>query len=362
MNTSQFLATLGVNTHIDFPGYPPPTSVIRDVNYLGLKNLRDSAQKTTSGAMWRQVNIGTGARFCCYIPEGSPANMANALSLWQGLYTQGMIRFFEGPNEEDDDYAIQQGNSIATARAFHVNKIVPLCKMYLELCINMSFGSGWTADNNWHGNYDKVGDMSAYCDFGNAHTYPSVTQKTTAQIRVMNGLAQIAAPGRPVITTEIGWDENLGHTQADNAKKVLQAAFAGTLLGNPMTYFYALYDDGSGKFGLINPDGTPKPAGVAIKNLTTILGHPPVQMPTLPVPLILIMDTGGHTTQVTLDGLDGSHWIAIWNEVDPAHTVDIIIPSDKKAAVYRPLSSFSPTAEVATALMVSDEVVLVKVY
>ena len=41
--------------------------------------------------------------------------------------------------------------------------------------------------------------------------------------------------------------------------------------GDVKTYFYALFDDRSGKFGLMNADGTPKPAGTAIHNLTTLL-------------------------------------------------------------------------------------------
>ena len=36
--------------------------------------------------------------------------------------------------------------------------------------INMSFGSGWTAANNWHGDYDKVGNLSPFADYANAHT------------------------------------------------------------------------------------------------------------------------------------------------------------------------------------------------
>ena len=67
-------------------------------------------------------------------------------------------------------------------------------------------------------------------------------------------------PPRPVITTEIGWDNNT-FTQADAARFALDAVFDGIKDGDVKTYFYALFDDGSGKFGLMNQDGTAKPAG-----------------------------------------------------------------------------------------------------
>jgi hypothetical protein len=71
--------------------------------------------------------------------------------------------------------------------------------------------------------------------------------------------------------TEIGWDTDNGFTPDDVAKNVLTAAFAGRANGSVKIYFYALYDDEAGKYGLMNPDGTPKAAGQALHNLTTLL-------------------------------------------------------------------------------------------
>ena len=107
----------------------------------------------------------------------------------------------------------------------------------------MTFGAGWTADNNWQGNYDKVGDLSAYTDYANAHTYPGIGQSVDSAIQRLNGLAHLAAASRPVITTEIGWDENQGFTQADIAKYALDATMDGIKDGDVKTYFYALFDD-----------------------------------------------------------------------------------------------------------------------
>ena len=93
--------------------------------------------------------------------------------------------------------------------------------------INMSAGAGWTAANNWQGDYGAVGDLSAYADFANAHTYPNAGQGTDWSMQRLNGLAHLAAASRPVITTEIGWDENQGFAQADVARFALDAVLDG---------------------------------------------------------------------------------------------------------------------------------------
>lgn len=362
MNTRDFIRSLGINTHIDFPGYAPVSSIIRDLNYLGIKNLRDSARFSTTPAKWQTVNVGTGARFCAFIPEGSPADMQTALAVFPTLYRLGLCDYFEGPNEEDDPYAVGDGNSIAIAVAFQKTKMAPFGKQYSRKIVNLSLGAGWTADNDWHGDYDKVGDLTAFCDFGNAHTYPLPTQKTYATINALNALALMAAK-KPVITSEIGWAENLGHTQPDIAKKALQAAFSGALLFNPMTYFYSLYDGPEGRFGVMNLDGTAKPVGRAIKNLLAMLQPPLTPMPETAAPVVGVEGALPNDRQAVLDGLDGSHWFALWNDTDAPRAVAVAmtLPAGRSAVVYRPVSGVGPTKETVAQLVISDEVVLVRV-
>ena len=196
--------------------------------------------------------------------------MATDLGFVTQLAQAGILNFLEGGNEEDDAYPAGLGNTLAITAQFQQQVYATGRSLGLPV-INMSFGSGWTAANNWQGNYGAVGDLSAYTDYANAHTYPNLGQGTDWSIQRLNGLAQLAAASRPVITTEIGWDENQGFAQADIAKFALNAVMDGIKDGDVKTYFYGLFDDGSGRFGLMNADGTPKPAGTAIHNLTTLL-------------------------------------------------------------------------------------------
>src|SRR5215472_8274283 len=82
IRASMFIDTIGVNTHLDFAAYGYQNLAITEaaINYLGIKNLRDSAVYSTSPALWLQVANATGAKFDDYISETSPSGMASDLS------------------------------------------------------------------------------------------------------------------------------------------------------------------------------------------------------------------------------------------------------------------------------------------
>ena len=72
VRSADFIGTLGVNTHIDFAahGYQNLSVVEASINYLGLKNLRDSPQSAGDvgpQCAWQQVVNQTHAKFDAYI-------------------------------------------------------------------------------------------------------------------------------------------------------------------------------------------------------------------------------------------------------------------------------------------------------
>src|SRR4051794_31929593 len=100
LRTSDFINTIGVNTHIDqFPQYGYGNLAVTEasINYLGLKNIRDSAQ---NGYTWQQVALATGAKFCALINEEAPSQMQGDLNNIVALAKLGIISYVEGGNEE----------------------------------------------------------------------------------------------------------------------------------------------------------------------------------------------------------------------------------------------------------------------
>src|ERR1019366_5684108 len=106
ISAAAFIGTLGINTHIDFEayGYQNLTNVENDINYLGVKIIRDSAASPTDAQTWLAVAQATGAKFDDFIGETSPSGMQTDLSYAPQLAQEGILASIEGPNEEDDSY------------------------------------------------------------------------------------------------------------------------------------------------------------------------------------------------------------------------------------------------------------------
>jgi hypothetical protein len=150
----------------------------------------------------------------------------------------------------------------------------------------------------------------------------------------------MAAGSRPVITTEIGWDENLGFSQSDVAKYVLDAALDGIKDGDVKTYFYALFNDASGSFGLMNADGSAKPAGQALHNLTTLLQDNGGNGSFAPGSLDYSLSTNDNT--VLMEKSDGSYWLSVWNESAGDHTATLTLGSAASSiTLFDPLTGTS---------------------
>jgi hypothetical protein len=355
LSVGAVLNTIGVNTHLDSYnyGYQNLTVTSAAINYLGVKNLRDCYQHSWDMALWTQVAAATGAAFDDYMGRGSTAQDTADLGFVPSLVSKGLLKFVEGGDENDTAPALAAGNSISWTAAFQQQVYSTGHKLGLPV-VNMSFGAGWTAANNWHGNYDKVGDLSPYADYGNAHTYPNVGAMTDKSIKTLNADAKLAAWSRPVITTEIGWDTAKFDPQSA-ARFALDAVFDGIKDGDVKMYFYALFDDSSGKYGLMNSDGSPKPAGLALHNLTTILADTGA-----PVSGSLSYSLSGTTANdnsLLMRKSSGAFELAVWNEVDAAHTVTLTLPvAAQRVSIYDPMAGTTAIATQSSAGTVSFRV------
>jgi len=347
------IGSIGVNTHIDFNayGYQNRGLVAQAINYLGVKNLRDSAANPSDVETWPQVARATGAKFDDFIGETSPAGMAAQLALMPRLAQEGVLNAVEGGNEEDDAYARSQGNSLPFTARFQ-QRVDAMGRSLGLPVINMSFGSGWTAANDWHGDYDKVGNLSAYASYANAHAYPMAGQTTGATIRRLNDDARLAAASRPVMTTEIGW--NTGG-EGPAVRGVVQAVLDAIKDGDAGVYFYALFDDMSGKYGLMNSDGSPRPAGAALHNFTTLLADGGGRFTPGSLGYSLGGRVGGDET-LLMQKSDGSFWLALWNESADRHRAVVNLGEvASRIAVFDPVRGTSAVASNGEAKHVTVE-------
>ena len=90
----------------------------------------------------------------------------------------------------------------------------------------------------------------------------------------------------------------------------------------------------------MNPDGTAKPAGTAIHNLTTLLADTGANAATF-APGSLAYTLGGTTANdntLLMQKSDGSYWLSLWNENDAAHNVTLTLPAAAQIKVFDPLT------------------------
>lgn len=387
---SNFINSIGVNTHIDFTSssYGNISAVENAINYLGVKNLRDSPENTADlGAtgLWQQVANATGAKFDAYMPEGSVANMQNSLGYVSTLAGQGILSFLEGGNEEDQPYAVSLGNSLATTAQFQQQVYALGHQLGLKV-INMSFGVGWNTSST--GDYGKVGDLAAYTDYANAHVYPGTGNTPGSTLAALDADANLAASGKPVINTELGWYTTANTTDPSAVSVTVQAKYTldGLLdaykAGDPQTFLYELLDQHANStnseynFGLFYADGTPKPAATAIHNLTTLLSDhggsfTPGQLG------FQLSGTLATDNSLLMEKSDGSFWLAVWNETRlsgptsptdisvPNHTVTLTLAGTANVQVFDPLSGTSSVQSAngttSIALSVPDHPILVEI-
>jgi hypothetical protein len=390
---ANFLGTIGVNTHLDFTGssYSNLSAVENAINYIGVKSLRDSPNNSAdlgANGSWQQVANATGAKFDAYLGEGSVATMQQGLSNATALAHQGILSFIEGGNEEDQGYATSQGNSLATTAAYQKTVYATAHSLGLQ-AINMSFGTGWSKAT---GDYGTVGNLAGSADFANAHTYFGSGNTPLSGIQALNSDAQLAANGKQVITTEMGWYTTGSTTDSANVSPTVQAKYMLDGLadayqnGDAKTYLYELMDQHAGSsnteynFGLFNADGTPKPAATALHNLTSLLADNGANATSFTPGTLNYQLSGTLSTDHTmlLEKSDGTFWLTVWNEARlsgpnaptdvsvPNHTVTLSLGSAaSNVTVYDPMSGTSAVQSTnntqSVSLSVPDHPILVEI-
>ena len=390
-SAASFVNSLGVNTHVDYLNSPySNASVVENsINYLGIKNLRDSPNAPGDiGAtgLWQQIANATGAKFDAFLREGSVANIQTDLNNIAALAPQHILNFIEGGDEEDDQAALLAGNSLATTASYQQQVYATGQKFGLPV-INLSFGQGWSSSST--GDYGTVGNLAAYANYANAHTYPGTGNSPWGALSILGSDAQLAAVGKPVITTEFGYYTSGSSTDANSVSQTVQAKYIldgvmdAFVQGEAKIYIYELLDEQSGNgaawgnFGLFTSSGAPKPAAVALHNLTSLLADngPAFTPGTLGISLSGTLSTD-HS--MLLEKSDGSFWLALWNEARlsgptsptnitvPNHTVTLSLATTAGTVqIFDPLtgtSSLQTLTNVGTlAVSVPDHPILVEI-
>lgn len=174
--------------------------------------------------------------------------------------------------------------------------------------------------------YARLGDVSASFDIANMHNYLAGRHPGTGGWGA-DGYGSIAwnlqlvrryARDKPIMTTETGYQDQPG--VEDWVPQAVAARYLPRLLlehfqaGIARTFIYELADfDNSGHYGLLNADGSPKPAFHAVRNLLALLADPGALFEVTPLDYAL-ENEGGGLRHVAFQKRDRSYLIALWIE------------------------------------------------
>jgi hypothetical protein len=359
---ADFLASLGVNTHLSYSDsdYARSGAVLADLAYLGVDRVRDAAPSPIKPGQNSYHRLAeAGVRFDFVIGGGKPiADTLAGLDEFAKAHPDA-IESIEGPNEVNNWPVKFDGKTGASG----------------AIAFQAAFRAAQQQDALLRGvplyNLTSWPDLPAPADFGNYHSYPRHGDQPFGQLSRDMAEQKVVMPLTPMVLTETGyytlpsdpkgWGGVDEETQAKLLLNVLLDAYA---LGARRTFAYQLLDayadasasDPEKHFGLFDHSNRPKAAANAIHNLTRLLsGGPAGDASFAPRPLTYAINGSAAERSVLLAKSSGDYALVIWNEApawDFARKARTAAPSQpavihfdreiKVASVYDPLVGASP--------------------
>jgi hypothetical protein len=347
--TAEFIDSIGINVHLSFHDSPYANLplITQELAALGVRHVRDGANLTPEGldplqaAAWLRLR-SQGIRVNAMVDPRYAVKTVTARSL-QALVSAGggAVESVEGPNELD---VSGMGDWPSVDRDYQRS----IWEARSSLGLSQSDVSLVGPAMAFAANGEKLGDISAYADFGNLHPYPGglapsvifprpgrqqdFLSKSLAQASVMYG-------SLPIYVTESGWHNCFGDqkeipaTSLEAAARYIPRLFLENFNhGIRRTYLYELMawradparTNHEYHWGLLEYDSTEKPAFRALKNLISLVSGPGVQV-AAPTQTSAAAANFGYQLEASsslslvhhtaLRAADGSLVLLLWQEV-----------------------------------------------
>jgi hypothetical protein len=182
IESSAFIADLGVNVHLNFSGtpYTNASAVQTAMQYLGLNTMRDMGGQSASvyGTM-----ANAGYHFDFFAPSDPYALSPTAFASWLGSFAQahpGAITSIEGANEVNNWPITYNGSTGLPAEAAYQQAMFNAVNADSRIAnipvFNLSIGSGSASA------FTGLGNMSSAVDYGTSHAYMSNGNQPNVQL------------------------------------------------------------------------------------------------------------------------------------------------------------------------------------
>jgi hypothetical protein len=404
---ARFVDSIGVNTHLNYTdtAYGDFARLVKpSLTYLGVRHIRDGlADDDDTLARYRELH-----RNGIDLTGGVPYEVSSMGALISNINGQrDILAAVEGPNETDEftQFAYKKQKFPDGTKAFmkdfyRAMKSDPALKTIPILQTTLAFPA---QDGEDPSRAQRLGDLSAYADYGNSHNYFAFGEPPGDVIAKHHLPANTKiTPGKPMMSSEGGyqmgdgdgykggWDDGLSAPFDENVhgRYLLRYVLEQFRLGYRRSFIYELLDIDQPKWGLFRANGTPRPAARGIRNLITLLGEGTFDpsserwvMPRAPTASILkygLSPLPESVHSVLLRKSIGTYYLILWNDannwdaatakpisVAPINATLTFGQSIKKIRTFKPLTTGIAPTEVANStavkLNVPDEPLVVEI-
>jgi hypothetical protein len=367
-----FVDSIGVNLHLTYSNTPYGRyKVVTDkLMELGVRHVRDGVGLGRPD-VYRALRVLASCGIRTNLIVGDPQQRYGTGSLGEQLAMVKRelipaVETLEGPNEYNNTTEESNLDWPNTLRGYQ-ERLYRLAEADPALSRIPRVAPSLVGP----GSHDLLGDMSRFVDFGNIHPYPGGNEPDSEEHLTYHlDLAARVAGSKPVLATETGYHNALNVRAGGHGPATEEAAgvYMPRLFleyfraGYARAFAYELIDqfpsenrmNPEANFGLLRNDFSEKPAFTAVERLIDLLRDPGPGF--RPRPLNYSIQGGPPTLrQLLLQKRDGTHYLALWNQVsvwDPKQrvalnpaTVDVELALGRRARqieLYRPNESGRP--------------------
>ena len=311
-----FVDSIGVNIHLHYNDtiYGDFAKVKSALAEVGVRHVRDGLVDSGWQPYFERVNelAAAGIRFT-FITGLKHDRIVPVVEK-----VKAAIEAFEGPNEVNlNKWTVENARNYQRD-LWQTVKASPFAKTPV---VALS-----VTDFKWA---KELGDISAWCDFGNVHPYPGGWEPENGaswmRADLASGMETARANGgaKPIMITETGYQSAMegkhGHVAVSEAAAgiYLPRLFLHTYRsGIVRTFWYEFLNsrnsatDPEGNFGLYKNDGvTIKPAGRALRQMIALLADKGAEFKPGSLDFTL---SDPKAQSVLLQKRNGEFWLALW--------------------------------------------------
>jgi hypothetical protein len=341
----KFVDSLGINVHMEYSHTPYGNYPLIDASLraLGMRHFRDEINDTNSSFVDEINAIGKLGYTLCgviaggndYPPLGTRLESSAVVPMIHNL--QPTIEAVEGPNEPDDGGFVYdgvpypQGAINESVDLWHIVKDSSEIGALPVLAMSEGNAQDFTELAKLV-KLKKIPPPIDYTSYGNMHAYQNGGLGDDGLSWFIH-LSQDWTGSELRWTTEMGYHNNINYVSDGEQQGVSQRASAiylpiaflsGFDRGVSRTFSYELIDEvkdpclpkcsGEGSYGLLNYDGTVKPAYTALKSLIALLREPGVK-DFEPGSLTITFSGAPSTMRYILLQKSSGYYLALWNDV-----------------------------------------------